>query len=113
MHELYLGRACTQQSLSLLRLVVIDYEYAACNPAGYDIANHFNEHGGFAMTAADLVAGYPTRHVATHFLRAYVQACGDSVPTMSANAEDEVSATFFAELYDAIGLFALASHLFW
>lgn len=97
------------------RLVVIDYEYAACNPAGYDIANHFNEHGGFATNAAELVAGYPTPAVAEHFLRAYVRACGENVPAAAdaAGESDPVSVAFFSELYDAIGLFALASHLFW
>ena len=83
------------------------------------------EYGGFATKAEDLVSSYPSLPVATHFLRNYMKACCERVPTIehpkggllssveSAGEEDVVSAAFFAELYDAVEKYALASHLFW
>lgn len=83
------------------------------------------EYGGFATKAEDLVSSYPGLPVATHFLRSYIKASCERVPTFehpnggplssveSTAEEDMISAAFFAELYDAVEKYALASHLFW
>jgi hypothetical protein len=35
------------------KIYIIDYEYGSYNYQGYDIANHFNEHAGFAGFECD------------------------------------------------------------
>ena len=112
---------------STARLAVIDYEYAGFNFVGFDIANHFCEYGGFASSAAELVAHYPSERAARHFFSAYLCALGERIPTRERPAggpvekgeaanetfQDEVSISFFKELYDIVTTYALASHLTW
>ena len=63
----------------------IDFEYARCNHAAYDIGNHFNEYAGMHsyaslprshVTGVDTVdyTRYPSRHHQLSFLRHYLAA---------------------------------------
>lgn len=111
-----LGLSETTTSMATYRLQLIDYEYAGFNFAGYDIANHFCEYAGFATSAEDLVASYPSASARKHFFRVYVAALGERVPCASMAGipvEDEVSQAFYEEFDRVVNIFALASHLFW
>ena len=95
---------------------------------GFDIANHFCEYAGFAITPEDFVTNYPDEHAASHFFRAYFRATGESIPnsehmpgvseasselTTGASDSDPVTKVFFSQLYDIVAKYSLASHLFW
>ena len=62
---------------SLMQYIVIDFEYAAPNPRGYDIANHFHEwradyHHPTMAHSLQPHFPYPTRAQRENFIRAYL-----------------------------------------
>jgi len=50
---------------------LIDYEYAAHNYVGYELANHFNEYAGFGPIRWELL---PTRERQETFIRDYLRS---------------------------------------
>ena len=114
-------------------LRLIDFEYAAPNYAGYDIANCWCEHCGFLPFS--LEGGFPTPAQQAHFAQEYLAGCGVCVPTaawyrgggaasggagagsaagdVTGSGDDAVSAAFVREFVARCLAFALASHLFW
>jgi ethanolamine kinase len=82
---------------SILRL--IDYEYAATNHLGYEVANHWCEVCGFDF---DLEL-FPSEGIRLRFLESYSAAAG----------VQGTSPDFFRECLRASTEFILASHLWW
>lgn len=96
------GGGDTPSSSSSVRL--IDYEYAAPNYLGYDLANCFCEHCGFLPFNIDV--DFPTVEAQTHFFSAYLETLG--VPVAPEEKEE-----FMAAMREQVQLFSLASHLWW
>ena len=103
------------QSLNLLRrgntLRWIDFEYAALNPRGVDIANTWCEFCDMNNLRADYAQEYPSEEVQNRFLQAYcdrlVQSPLEGLTTKT--QQDE----FLADLRHEIGRMTLVSHLSW
>ncbi|KAJ0394302.1 hypothetical protein ATCC90586_010303 [Pythium insidiosum] len=88
-------------------VVLIDFEYSAYNPRGYDIGNHFCEwaydyHKTINPHLGDFNR-YPTVEEQRHFCRAYL--AGEEKETV---AEEEVE-----KLRLEANTYAMATHLFW
>ncbi|CAO3600906.1 unnamed protein product [Absidia cylindrospora] len=77
----------------------IDYEYGCYAFRGFDIGNHFNEHCGFECDYSK----YPSKSFQLEWLRWYLQAVGNGVPT-----EEQVNG-----LHNEVSGFSLASHFYW
>ncbi|CAI5493494.1 unnamed protein product [Closterium sp. Naga37s-1] len=78
---------------------MIDFEYAAYNPRGYDIANHFCEYAGFECE----YSRFPSKAHQLDFFRHYLH------PT----APEKASQEELDRLYLEVNAFTLASHFFW
>ncbi|CAI7798930.1 unnamed protein product [Closterium sp. NIES-53] len=78
---------------------MIDFEYAAYNPRGYDIANHFCEYAGFECE----YSRFPSKAHQLDFFRHYLH------PT----APEKASQVELDRLYLEVNAFTLASHFFW
>jgi len=74
----------------------IDYEYGACAPAGFDIANHFCEYAGFD---SDYERGFPGRDVRDDFIAAYLGR--------------ETTAEVVSGFSRAVDRFILCDHFWW
>jgi ethanolamine kinase len=74
----------------------IDYEYAACSYAGFDVANHFCEYAGFD---ADFERDFPAAAVRHDFIAAYL---GPGHVPEDIAAFDEV-----------VTFFVVPAHLWW
>lgn len=100
---------------------MIDYEYGAYNPRGFDLANHFCEHAGFDF---DLDRWYPSRDQQMRFYRLYLRALDDHSAAASSSgsgsgvpplppAPIRAHPCFTAALYARVNQYALASSLWW
>ncbi|GJP45203.1 hypothetical protein CLOM_g4623 [Closterium sp. NIES-68] len=78
---------------------MIDFEYAAYNPRGYDIANHFCEYAGFECE----YSRFPSKAHQLDFFRHYLHP---GEPNKASQAELD-------RLYLEVNAFTLASHFFW
>ena len=96
-------------------IVFVDVEYAAYNPRGFDIGNHFCEYSGFDYSKFEVK--YPNREVQMVFLKSYlkrqreINSGSKASDTMGSDSEDEDSE--LEALYHECNVYALASHLFW
>lgn len=81
------------------RLYFIDFEYGSYNYRGYDIANHFNEYGGYFCD----YSLYPDKAAQYHFFRNYLHP----------DKPEEVTDKDLECLYIETNTFVLASHLYW
>jgi len=84
---------------------LIDYEYAAPNYIGYELANCFCEHCGFLPFNID--SDFPSEEAQDYFFSEYLKAVGGEY-----FAADEREG-FMAAMREQIQLFSLASHLWW
>ncbi|CAM9835114.1 unnamed protein product [Chrysoparadoxa australica] len=96
--------------LSTLRL--IDFEYSAYNPRGYDLANHLCETAGFE---GNYERDFPTSSQVIHFLKCYAEAerpemC-ESLKASGRGSNGE--RTFYDQFAKEVGKYTLASHLTW
>jgi ethanolamine kinase len=82
------------------RLHLIDFEYAAYNPRGFDIGNHWNEWAGFECD----YSRYPSLSQQRAFLLAYASGSADG----SAVPEEQMQA-----LLAEGAVYSLVSHLYW
>lgn len=78
---------------------LIDFEYAAYNHRGFDLANHFCEFGGFDF---DVVTQFPSEELRKAFLRHYLLSAGG-----------DRSDAFVQGFHDVSMVLCLASHLSW
>jgi ethanolamine kinase len=81
-------------------IYLIDFEYSAYGPRGYDLANHFCEWAGFECA----YERYPSGVQQHAFLAAYLAA-------VSGGAGGDAAA--LAALIVEVDVFSLASHLYW
>jgi len=86
-----------QQAEGEPRLHLIDFEYGAFGPRGYDIANHFCEWAGFECD----YQRYPSEAQQRAFCAAYLAQAGEERP-------GAVEALLLE-----VQVYSLASHLFW
>lgn len=100
-------------------LIVIDFEYAAPNSRGYDIANHFNEwradyhHPSLSYSLQDH-GSYPTHEERDRFYRAYLSVHIDNeadrqvITDPASVAQDKVE-----QLDKEVRLWSPATSIFW
>jgi ethanolamine kinase len=91
------------------RLHVIDFEYAAFNHRGFDLANHFCEHCGFEFERAR----FPPRAAQRAFLAEYCAAAALGAAGPAGGAVGAVGGAFLDALQRRVERFCLASDLFW
>ena len=82
-------------------LHLIDFEYSAYGPRGFDLGNHFNEWAGFDC----VYSRYPTDEQQRRFLASYLAA--------SSSGGGAVDETALAALVVEADVYSLASHLYW
>ncbi|KDQ20652.1 hypothetical protein BOTBODRAFT_61755 [Botryobasidium botryosum FD-172 SS1] len=75
------------------QIIVVDFEYAAPNPAAFDIANHFHEwctdYNASTNPHASRLDRYPTEAERAHFYRAYLDL--PSIETKDARAKVKIT----------------------
>jgi choline kinase len=100
--------------MSPFQLVVVDFEYAAPNPASYDIANHFHEWtANYHSSTPHLLdpSQYPTPEERRNFYMAYLghaNMSGEDV--LLEESERDVQ---FAALDKQVAAWSPASHAMW
>ncbi|KAA8493260.1 putative choline kinase 2 [Porphyridium purpureum] len=87
---------CQSDSVKL-----IDYEYCGYNPAGFDVANHFSEYGGFEYDPASF---YPSDEQQRAFIRAYMT---------SRKRSGGEAAVPWPRVHRRLHQYAVASSLWW
>ena len=92
-------------------------EYAAYNPRGFDIGNHFCEFSGFDYSK--FAQKYPSKDMQMVFLKSYLarqreigrhQSDGAAVSSAGESKDEDAE---LESLYHECNAYALASHLFW
>ncbi|PFH49199.1 hypothetical protein AMATHDRAFT_63568, partial [Amanita thiersii Skay4041] len=88
------------------QIIVVDFEYAAANPASYDIANHFHEWtADYHSPTPHLldVSKYPTREQRHNFYAAYLDC----------NYTTTITPTLLDKLDKQVRYWSPASHAMW
>jgi len=92
------------------QIIVVDFEYAAPNPAAFDIANHFHEwctnYNSDTDRHLSRLNRYPTSEERAHFYRAYLDL--PSIETKDVRAKMKI-----ANLEAHVQVWAPASSLLW
>ncbi|KIY51338.1 choline kinase, cytoplasm [Fistulina hepatica ATCC 64428] len=96
------------------QLIVVDFEYAAPNPASYDIANHFQEWTADYHSATPhllVQAKYPTFEQRRNFYMAYLEHSSPrgTFDALSAGERESV----IADLDYQVAIWSPASHAVW
>lgn len=99
---------------SLYQLIVVDFEYAAPNPASFDIANHFHEWtANYHCSTPHLLetSRYPTYDERRNFYAAYIShtAISGEVPTL----DDDERELQLREIDQQVRYWSPASHAMW
>ncbi|PPQ63514.1 hypothetical protein CVT24_004742, partial [Panaeolus cyanescens] len=96
------------------QIIVVDFEYAAPNPAAYDIANHFHEwSANYHGSTPHLLdpSRYPTKSERLNFYSSYIRHASMLADDPTLNDED-VNAMVL-ELEKDVKLWSIASHAGW
>lgn len=97
----------------LLKLVVVDFEYASPNPLAFDIANHFHEWtADYHSSTPHLLdaSRYPTAQQRRNFYQAYLSHVHMPTSTPATQVTDEAR---LAKLERQVSLWSPASHGMW
>jgi len=93
------------------QIIVVDFEYAAPNPAAFDIANHFHEwcteYNSATSPHISHLSRYPTPAERAHFYRAYL-----GLPSTECESDVKGKARV-ADLEAHVRVWAPASSLMW
>lgn len=107
----------TTYPFCVAQIIVVDFEYAAPNPAGYDIANHFHEWtANYHSDVPHLLhpERYPTLEERQNFYRAYL--IHQQAPQLSSTAVDISSEALQAQmdqLDSQVRAWSPSSHAVW
>ncbi len=107
----------TTYPFCVAQIIVVDFEYAAPNPAGYDIANHFHEWtANYHSDVPHLLhpERYPTHEERQNFYRAYL--IHQQAPQLSSTAVDISSEALQAQmdqLDSQVRAWSPSSHAVW
>ena len=109
----------TSVSYGLSQFIVIDFEYAAPNPRGYDIANHFHEwranyHHPTHAHSLQPHFPYPTQSQREAFYRAYLSVQMDPQNGQEVvSSRQQVSIARTDALEREVRIWSPASSVFW
>lgn len=100
-----------------LKIIVVDFEYAAPNPASYDIANHFHEWtANYHSDTPHLldVSRYPTLAERRNFYIAYIRhTCFSTKEHQHLTSSDAELEPAIAKLDRQVQVWSPASHACW
>lgn len=105
--------ASTKFTDALLKLVVVDFEYASPNPLAFDIANHFHEWtADYHSSMPHLLdaSRYPTAQQRRNFYQAYLLHAHTPSKTPTSEAAGEAR---LAKLERQVSVWGPASHGMW
>jgi len=100
----------------LLKVIVVDFEYASPNPAAFDIANHFHEWTANYHSPTPHILDpthYPTAQERRNFYVAYIEQCVVSSSAPPEVLEEDILEGELEKLDRQVKAWSPASHAMW